>query len=188
MKNLFLLGIAICLLSLFACQKEATPERDCTNSCQNGGQCINNECECPPLYSGLNCEYKALPKMATIENLTITNYRLKNDVAKWDSDNDADIYIEIFQRGSSNVFKSDTFPDLPQTKPLSLIPNYTIEYVQDTVFIDVLDVDSNGVEFVQPLDFKIPQITPHHTGAEAPTEFSYTIQGCTIDVKMSYTY
>lgn len=51
MKNVLIISFSILLL--FSCK------HDCADTnCQNGGKCINGNCECPPGYYGANCEKK----------------------------------------------------------------------------------------------------------------------------------
>jgi hypothetical protein len=50
MKRFALLAPAFILIALVSCRRES-----CYN-CHNGGNCYNGSCQCPPGYSGPNCD------------------------------------------------------------------------------------------------------------------------------------
>lgn len=192
MKNYLLLLVLI----LVGCAKDiSTSTKECAD-CLNGGWCEDGKpiCNCPLGFYGHNCEYQYLPTTAYVKTITITNYPLVNGVAQWDDSTNADICVQLFQRGSNNLYTSDTLQDVPQNKPIVLYPNFKVDYIQDTVFVDILDIDSVFIDgsyqgttsqFIGYVDFRLMQ---YLTGQRPPERVSETINGCTIDVEMEYTY
>jgi hypothetical protein len=86
-------------------------------SCQNGGICINGTCDCPPGYTGTNCENRQTPISMTINKMELTTYPMANDFGNiWDggSNSGPDVVLTINSGTSSNTFSfvsGETFTD-----------------------------------------------------------------------------
>lgn len=192
MKNYLLLFVLI----LVGCAKDiSTSNKECKD-CLNGGWCDDGEgaCSCPLGFYGAHCEYQYLPTTAHVKTITITNYPLVNGVALWDDTTNADICVQLFQKGSNHLYTSDTLQDVPSNKPIVLHPNFKVDYIQDTIFVDLLDIDSvfvggnyqgTSAQLIEYLDFRLLQ---YLDGQRPPEHMSQTINGCTIDIDMEYTY
>lgn len=192
--------LLLIFFALSACTKDSSTstQRECKD-CLNGGWCEDGEptCSCPLGYSGHYCEFRYLPSLSIIKSVQITNYPLVDGVYQWDSGSDADICLQIYQTGNNYTYTSDTLSNVPHNKPISFNPSYPVEFLQDTILVNLLDIDSVFVdsvyqgttsEDIQYLDIKIPEITPHLTGKRPPEKFSYNINGTTIAVEMEHRY
>lgn len=195
-KYLFFLMILV----IGGCNKDSTTskQREC-NQCVNGGWCEDGEptCSCPLGFYGHYCEYQYIPNASIIKSIKITNYPLVDGAYQWDNGNDADVCIQVYQARNSYTFNSDTLQDVPHNKTVAFYPDYPVEFIQDAILINLLDIDSVFVdsvyqgttyEVIQYLDIKIPKVNPYYTGERPPSNFSYNLNGCTIAVEMEHRY
>lgn len=51
-----LIAVVFGIATIPACTVEDTNNNDCNPACQNGGSCVDGQCDCPFGYSGASCE------------------------------------------------------------------------------------------------------------------------------------
>ena len=70
------------LLFLFSCEKED----ECGGlECQNGATCVNNNCDCPPHYTGADCGQQITPTQISISKIQVSQWPQQTaDGENWD--------------------------------------------------------------------------------------------------------
>lgn len=172
MKKLFFLAG---LLALASCQKDPQ-EKLCEGIiCNNGGVCVNGECECPPQWTGPSCSQEVTPVKMRVTYIALNSFPpTDGNGAGWDLFDGPDVYISISRAGVV-LYNSPIYEDL--TSAGFWEANFEFSDPTATYTISVYDYDDNitaddpmgGINF-----------TPYRPGQKFPTSYPVSCAGCTV--------
>jgi hypothetical protein len=96
MKNSLLI-ILLTILSFSVTSRKDKQEELCEGViCENGGECINGDCDCPEGYTGPSCGTQITPSRIRIKNILVTKYpNYDSDGTAFDLGSTPDVYIYI---------------------------------------------------------------------------------------------
>lgn len=85
------------------------PVDPCENIvCNNGGTCVNGECECPVQYTGPACNMEKVPTKMRMGGVSITEYPvIDQSGVSWDPFDGPDLYFRIWL-GDDILYTSST--------------------------------------------------------------------------------
>ena len=163
------------LLALASCQKDPQ-EKLCEGIiCNNGGICVNGECECPPQWTGPSCFQEVAPIKMRVTYIALTSFPLTDGTgAGWDFFDGPDVYISIWKDGVQ-LYKTVSYEDL--TTGGFWETNYEFSDPTATYTIRVYDYD-DGItadDFMGGINF-----TPYRTGQKFPSSYPVSCSGCTV--------
>jgi hypothetical protein len=112
--------------------------------CENGGECIDGECDCPPAYTGPDCSIHRPARYCKLSGFDLESYPLRRpNGIHWDRDGSRpDVGIQIYvndNRIMGTNYRVDT-PFGAYFQPSN--QDYPIN-VGDLVKLEVVDVDAN---------------------------------------------
>lgn len=99
----FFFGI-FALSTLQSCSKDDPCE---SITCQNGGTCVNGECDCPEGYTGPSCASEMAPSAIKIVGIALKEFpATTTNGASWDFTSGADVYVQLVYNGNV-LYESD---------------------------------------------------------------------------------
>lgn len=107
MKNLLFLAL-ICICSV-TCSKspEDIQEDLCKGiSCQNGGTCVNGDCNCPVNYTGPDCSQQKTPTNLVMSSITIATTPATDGGAGWDLTSGPDIFVVVTDANGTELYST----------------------------------------------------------------------------------
>lgn len=145
-RTLLLLGaLGLTLSTSTSCQKEEDP---CEGvSCQNGGSCVNGQCDCPQGYTGPSCTDQETPRSMSIERINLTRFPAYNNGSDWDLWTPGpDVYLVLSKNGQIVRSMSTFWEDADAGQSYLYEPNTPIDLSDPTVqyTLSVFDYDSSG--------------------------------------------
>jgi hypothetical protein len=84
-----LLAILFVAIGMMSCEKEETCR------CENNGQCVDGTCDCPPGWSGENCEKHTYPASVKITGIELRNYPGFDGSIQWDEGSNPDLQVTL---------------------------------------------------------------------------------------------
>lgn len=178
-KTLFILALIGAALS-HSCQKDPQ-EKLCDGIiCNNGGTCVNGECECPPKYTGPSCSQEVPPVKMRVGTIALTSFPPTDQQgAGWDLFDGPDVFLSISKSGVV-LYETNWIEDL--TGAWSWIVNFEFTDPLDTYTISVFDYDDGFTadDFMGGIDF-----TPYLTGKKFPTAYNVGCPTCTVSFQFS---
>lgn len=85
MQKLLYYFSIVSLLLVFACKKDEDENRCGEVNCKNGAACVDNRCDCPPNYTGLDCGQQITPSEIRIKKIQLSQWpQLSPDGEDWD--------------------------------------------------------------------------------------------------------
>ena len=174
--------LILLLAILFSnCKKETTQADLCQGViCQNGGNCVNGGCNCPPQWTGSDCSQEKVPIKMKVGNIKITSFPpTTTNGAGWDILDGPDVYIEISLNNTS-LYKSDFVEDL--TGNYTWSPNFEFSNPTATYSISVYDYDDglSADDFMGGINF-----TPYKPGEKFPTSFTIDCSNCVVSFQFT---
>lgn len=118
------------------------PDSICEDSCRNGGECINNKCECTDGYTGKYCHIQKNPRYIKLMKVIINKYPPtdENGVC-WDDEGDCFPPIEPYFRihnSNETIFFRPWNHDYDNNFPIvynnTYFSNLYGEVAKDTIF------------------------------------------------------
>lgn len=171
------------LLALASCQKDpAEIQEDLCKGviCQNGGYCVNGECECPPQYTGPSCAQEVPPVKMRVAYIGITSFPPTDpNGAGWDVFDWPDVYLQI-SKGGVILWESGFYEDL--AGPALWEANFEFSDPTATYLISVYDYD-DGITADDPMGGIT--FTPYRPGQKFPTSYPVQCSGCTVAFELT---
>lgn len=178
MKKLLFLVVLTALLG-HACEKDPIDIQEdlCKGViCNNGGYCVNGDCQCPPQWTGPSCAQEVAPNKMRVGVITLTSFPLTDGAGGgWDLFDGPDVYLQIKQ-GSQVIFTTGYVEDL-----LSQYSWFTtgLEFSNPTATytISVFDYD-DGLSADDPMGGI--SFTPYQPGKKFPVSYPLQCATCTV--------
>lgn len=175
--------IYLLLLLFISCEKSDP----CTGvQCQNGGVCLDGNCDCPPGYAGTWCESEQTPAAMIINTVTVKRFPAVNPSgAGWDVFDGPDIYLAI-KDGTQVLYTSENFYEDALTGFGQLfIPQLNIYYPNRPLTFEVWDYDDGltDPDFLGGIGGKI-----YRAGEKFPDSFVMDCAGCPVSVEVNVSY
>lgn len=179
MKNTLL--FIVLLMAAISCDKSTTQADLCEGViCNNGGNCVNGDCACPPQYTGPDCGQEKVPVKMRAGSISLVSFPLTDtNGAGWDVFDGPDVFIQITQ-GSTVVYTSGFVEDLTTGH------TYTdmVEFIspQATYTVSVWDYDDGltAPDLLGGVNF-----TPYQSGLDFPTFLPIQCGGCTVALSLN---
>lgn len=179
MKNTLLL--ITLLMAAISCDKSTTQADLCEGViCNNGGNCVNGDCACPPQYMGPDCGQEKVPVKMRAESISLVSFPLTDaNGAGWDFTSGPDVYIEIMQ-GNTLVYQSGYVQNLAGSNTYSDMVEFTSP--QATYSIRIYDYDDGLTtdDYMGGINF-----TPYQSGLNFPTFRPIQCSGCTVALSLN---
>jgi hypothetical protein len=177
-KTLFVIALAL-ISALPSCRKDADDiQKDlCLGIiCQNGGQCVNGQCECPPQYTGPSCAQEKPPVKMRVTNIQLNSFPPTDpNGGGWDVFDGPDVYITISQ-GSTILYSSGYYENA--TGAL-LWAAANVEFTNPTATYTITawdyDFGITGDDLMGSINF-----TPYQPGQKFPTQANLSCTGCPV--------
>lgn len=189
MKNIYLILLGLCLFC--ACD----PCNDII--CENGGTCIDGECDCTGSYSGSDCSDEVAPSEMYLNTVTVLNYQDTNsvgddlDMSSQPDTGHADLIVVAYDYTTAQgiILKTATnettlwnalptgdhiFHTDPSWKMATPLGQYSIAVSDD----DVLSGDDN---------INLINFTPYTAGMGFPTTINLVNGNLSLSLGVSYT-
>lgn len=195
MKYIFYLIIAA---TMIGCTKESQEDDDQINNtnntndpcaginCQNGGVCVNGDCNCPDGYTGTFCQTQLPTQTMTITAIRVENFQSTDNGSNWDLLGGPDLMLSgnIGNNADQTQFISGVFTDA------DIANNYTFDNLNWTfksntnVTIGLWDADSpDSDDFMGGIYF-LPQA--YDDGF--PEEILLQVNSVTFRLFVNWTY
>ena len=174
--------ITALLLFFLSCTKDDP----CMNMvCLNGGACTSGVCECPPGYTGTNCQEETAPSSMVIAKVRVTNWPQTNNGAGWDFFDGPDLKIVIKDGTGTDIFESQTyFEDATSGQVLEFIPAAIVNIPQAPITIQLWDYDDGlGDDFLGGIIG-----SAYKSGQNFPQTITFTCPTCTVSFELDVLY
>lgn len=171
MKKLFPL---LLLLAFFACDKTTTQADLCQGvTCQNGGTCVNGDCNCPLGYTGPDCSNEKAPVKMKVGTIELTSFPPTDGGAGWDLTSGADVYL-VIEKNNVELKKTDWIQNLTGNHAWTI--NLEFDDPTATYTIRVYDYDDGfGDDYMGGISF-----TPYRPGEKFPTSYFLSCSSCVV--------
>lgn len=169
-------------LGLFFLFVQCSKETDLCEGivCQNGGDCVNGECNCPVQWTGPDCSQEKPPVKMRVGKIKITKFPpTDTNGGGWDLLDGPDVYFVIIQNGTT-LFDSDYVEDL--TGNFEWPINFEFSDPTATYSIGVYDYD-DGItpdDFMGGINF-----TPYRSGEKFPTSYTLDCGSCVVSFQLT---
>jgi hypothetical protein len=180
-KVLLILAVFTALLP--SCRKESIDDiqKDLCKGivCNNGGVCVNGQCECPPQWTGPSCSTEKAPLKMRVTSIRLLDFPPTDpNGGGWDIFDGPDVFLEI--RKSTTVLHTTSFvPNLSGQHEWAV--NFEFASPTETYSIFVWDDDGLLVpEFMGAINF-----TPYRPGEKFPSSFTLDCAACVVSFQMN---
>ena len=190
--KLFPKALMFAFLSLFlmpSCSDDddSEPQDPCEGVvCENGGDCVNGECDCPVNYEGPSCANEKTPVNMFFTSITITRFpQFASDGGNWDPFDGPDIYIKVFDQNENVIHTSGYFEDVSQNSDPTFDVQISISDPQDRYIIRLYEYDDfDSDDYMGGVEF-----TPYRRGQEFPNRLFLDANGnAAFEVETSYNW
>jgi hypothetical protein len=155
--------------------------------CENGGECIDGLCDCPPNYTGDNCEEQITPSFLTVNGIQVSMFPIVDDNGlPWDNSSDPDIFPEISFDGNVLYLAPNASVNADPNGVSTWIPgaSFTINDIQEVHVFKLFDGDPNDeVEEMGEVFF-----TPYSSENDFPEVLEFTGDSITFSLQVAYTW
>jgi hypothetical protein len=180
MRKALILSFLAALMLATACKKDPQ-EKLCDGViCNNGGECVNGACDCPPEWTGPSCAQEVAPIKMRVTKIKLTDYPLTDSGgAGWDLLDGPDVYLAILKNGVS-LFETGYVEDL--TTQYEWTVNYEFSDPTATYAIRAYDYDDglSSDDFLGGISF-----TPYISGAGFPASYVVSCTGCVVEFQFT---
>lgn len=183
MKHLFLFSM-LCL-SVFACKKDTVDiQNDLCKGiiCNNGGNCVNGNCNCPPQWTGTDCTQQKTPTNLAIKFITVNQFPANDpNGGSWDLGSGADMYV-VIKSGTTVLYTSSYFDNVIGSA--TFITNFNLPSVTGNYSIEIFDYDTlDADDYIGGVQGTI------YTSANGfPSTLGFTCGACTVGYSLSLGY
>lgn len=180
MKTTKIIFTLVVMLFL-ACGKN---EKNCP-TCENGGTCIQGQCQCPIGWTGEFCQIEQAPTSMKIITVKLTKWPAADQQgAGWDLLDGPDIYL-IIKDGATILYKSNSFQNAVQGQSLVFVANTVIDTPDRAISFEIWDNDSGITtdDFMGGI-----QTIPYQQGFKFPQSIILQCAGCIVQMELSVQY
>ena len=184
MKNLLLI-LALAILGTAGCKDKQ--EQLCEGIiCENGGECINGDCDCLEGYEGPSCESQTTPNRITVTSITIAEFPLFDNGSSWDVSSAADLKVVVYRgrtviHSQLSVFKNTTGEENYRYVPATPID---ITSPTDRHAISLFDEDSfDADDFMGGVEF-----SPYFNTNDFPSTLRVAAGGVSFILEVKYVW
>tara|TARA_B110000238_G_C15971430_1_gene371940 strand:- start:103 stop:660 length:558 start_codon:yes stop_codon:yes gene_type:complete len=185
MKNFYYI-ILILFLASSGCKDKQ--EQLCEGVvCENGGDCINGDCDCLEGYDGPSCGSQITPSRIRILSITIAKFPLfEEDGSSWDIGSAPDLTL-AFSRGSTLIHEQPTqFKNATGENSYRYTPSTPIDITSpnDRHVISLYDYDDLGAnDFMGGVEF-----TPYNNQNDFPESLDVTFGNVGFVFQLGYDW
>lgn len=91
----------VAVVGISGCKKDPCKEV----VCENGGTCVEGDCECLEAYTGANCENQVTPSVISISTIRLLSFpAVDGNGDPWDASSDPDLIVR-FYKGSDLIWQ-----------------------------------------------------------------------------------
>ena len=177
MKKLFFLALLTALLSP-ACEKDPIDIQEdlCKGViCNNGGYCVNGDCQCPPQWTGPSCAQEVAPIKMRVQTIRVKTFPpTDQNGGGWDLFDGPDVYIAIWKDGTY-LYTSSIWEDAQPGA--NWAANFEFTDPTATYSISVWDYD-DGITADDPMGGI--NFTPYISGQSFPVVKTIECAGCNV--------
>lgn len=181
----------ICILMVcftwYSCKKDA---QDIQNDlckgiiCNNGGNCVNGDCNCPPQWTGTDCSQQKTPTNIVLKTIIVNKFPANDPSGgSWDIGSGADIYV-VIKSGSTVLYTSNYVTNV--VGGVTFQPSFTLPDVTGIYSIEIYDHDDfDADDYIGGVQGAIYSSTNNF-----PNTLEFTCGPCTVGytIPLGYTW
>lgn len=177
--------ILLCLI-IFSCKKDAEDiQNDLCKGiiCNNGGTCVNGDCNCPPQWTGTDCSQQKTPTNLVLKSIHVNKFPPTDaNGAGWDFSDGPDMYI-VISSGSTVLYTSPSYLNVTTANAIFNI-NYSLPDVTAIYQISIYDYDDlSADDYMGGIQGVIYSSTNGF-----PTTLDFTCPTCPVGYSISLGY